>query len=156
MGKYRKFVLFLCDFDQERCARLLDTSITDRSALEKTLKEEDEYAQVEVVHRNYQVSIEDEIDMEYPAYQSPAEWRDHMQDLCNIRALRSTTPILEFDEGPPDTKEIPRLVFTRSIVRLPDDDEFKAMELSELALSSCGIIHVSHPGEKGHVFVFTE
>lgn len=151
IGPDPRNVIFLLDFDQRRCRSLLDS----RNSLEEQIKADNEKAQVTVVQRNYYVSIEDDEDREYPRFQAPAEWQEHLRDIWRIQEDRKRgdmdTPILEFDEGPSEMKEKPRLVFTRSVVCLPPI-EFKAME--QLTLSSCGIIYIPKPGEEGHILVF--
>lgn len=147
------YVLYLCDFDQNRCLNLLK----DRSSLEEQIGAGDGDAQVTFVHRNYYVSIEGEEDMEYPKSEAPGEWQEHLQDIRKTREARADghlkTPVLEFDEGPSELREKPRLVFTRSLVWLPYD-KCRNMSQDQLALSSCGIVCIPNIDGEGHILVF--
>lgn len=153
--QHGRSVLFIYDFDQQRCTSLLNS--TDRSLLEEQIRVDNKDAQVAVVQRNYYCSIEDDEDMEYPMFKAPQEWRDYLQNRWKIEEKRregdSDPLILEFDEGPSETKESPRLVFTRSLVWLPPD-EYRSMNHLNLALSTSGIVYVPDPGKEGHIFVF--
>lgn len=152
---FHRFVLFICDFDQQRCTSLLN--VTDRNLLEEQIRVDNKAAHVTVVQRNYYCSIEDDQDMEYPSFRAPTEWKEHIQNLWILEEERreggSDIPTLEFDEGPSETKQSPRLVFTRSLVWLPPN-EYRSMKCDKLALSTSGIIYVPNPGEEGHIFVF--
>ncbi|GJJ07069.1 hypothetical protein Clacol_001268 [Clathrus columnatus] len=153
-------VFFICDFDQQRCSALINTSPEERIKLEEQIKSDNDVAQVTVVQRNYYTTIEDDADMEYPQFQAPPEWEEHLVDLWKIQEARqegdSETPTLEFDEGPDEMKNIPRLAFTRSVFCLPPDVNNKDWKLDQFALSLCGIIYVPGFNERGHIFVFEE
>lgn len=110
-------ILYLYDFDQNRCKNLRELSPhSKRADLEARLKERNPDARVTVVSRMFYTSIEDEDDREEDT--SP-EWKEHFKQLWATGEARgkgeAEFPVLEFDD-PPKGENSPRMLFTRSMV----------------------------------------
>ena len=161
---YKKFsvnsnIYFLFDFDQKRCQDLLSLTETERASLESRLRGENEHAQVSVVERNFRAGIEEQVDMEYhPAPQPPQEYLDRLQEASQIIESRKfnigETPVLEFDEAPPEKKSSPRITFTRSAVWLPENEDIREMDTRRLALTTSGIVYPPLGRGNGFFFLF--
>ncbi|KAL6870423.1 hypothetical protein J3F83DRAFT_736281 [Trichoderma novae-zelandiae] len=142
-------VLYLYDFDQDRCKALRRLSPPERPALEARLKELNPDARVTVVSRMFYASIEDEDDMEKGP--SP-EWKAHVRELWEIEQARkrgeAKFPTLEFDD-PPKGHDDARMLFTRSMVCLP-----KVRDGEAFALTTSAMVELPSPEADGYVHCF--
>lgn len=140
-------VLYLYDFDQDRCRALRQLSPPERQALEARLKELNPDARVTVTSRMFYASIEDEDDMERDP--SP-EWKAHVRELWEVEQARqrgeARFPALEFDEPPKGCDDDARLVFTRSMVCLP-----RVRDGEGLALTASAVVELPTPTADGSV-----
>lgn len=168
--RFRKFavgetlqnrVLLFYDFDQKRCETLLGLTDAERALLESQLREENEHAQVNVVERNFRAGIQEEDDMEYPVdypvrTQRPREYSDRLREMFQIQERRrhgvDKMPVLEFDEAPTEKKSTPRILFTRSLIWLPDHVDTRNINPHWVALTSSGFVYLK--GRKGQFFYF--
>ncbi|KAH8130900.1 hypothetical protein FP744_10004255 [Trichoderma asperellum] len=149
-GEFR--ILYLYDFDQERCKKLRQLSPnSERADLETSLKEQNPDARVTVVSRMFYASIEDDIDKEEDT--SP-EWEEHFRQLWVTGQARgkgeAEFPVLEFDD-PPEGQNNPRMLFTRSMLCLP-----KIREGEALALTTSAIVELPTNEADGYVHYFGE
>ncbi|KAL7797343.1 hypothetical protein V8C37DRAFT_370772 [Trichoderma ceciliae] len=143
-------VLYLHDFDQGRCKTLRRLSPhPERQDLEARLKERNPDARVTVVSRMFYTSIEDVDDTEKDT--SP-EWKTHIRELWEIEQARekgeAEFPVLEFDD-PPEGRDDPRLLFTRSMICLP-----KIRDGEAFALTTSAILELPLYNADGYVHYF--
>ncbi|UKZ76248.1 hypothetical protein TrVFT333_003947 [Trichoderma virens FT-333] len=143
-------VLYLYDFDQGRCKALRQLSPqSERQDLETRLKERNPDANVTVTSRMFYTSIEEEDDREKDT--SP-EWEAHIRERWEIRWARekgeAKFPTLEFDD-PPEGRDDPRMLFTRSMICLP-----KIRDGEALAMTTSAIIELPAPNADGYVHYF--
>ncbi|OTA03887.1 hypothetical protein A9Z42_0044200 [Trichoderma parareesei] len=143
-------VLYLYDFDQDRCRALSQLSPPERQALEARLKELNPDARVTVTSRMFYASIEDEDDMERDP--SP-EWKAHVRELWEVEQARqrgeAKFPALEFDEPPKGRDDDARMMFTRSMVCLP-----RVRDGEALALTASAVVELPTPTADGSVHCF--
>lgn len=145
-------ILYLYDFDQNRCKNLRQLSpSSERADLEARLKEHNSDARVTVVSRMFYTSIEDDFDKEED--DSP-EWKEHFRQLWVTGQARgkgeAEFPVLEFDD-PPEGQNNPRMLFTKSMVCLP-----KIREGEMFALTTSAIVELPTHEADGYVHFFGE
>lgn len=145
-------ILYLYDFDQNRCNKLRQLSPdSERAGLEARLKERNPDARVTVVSRMFCTSIEGDMDEEDDT--SP-EWKEHFRQLWVTNEARgkgeAEFPVLEFDD-PPKGSNTPRMLYTRSMLCLS-----KIREGQELALTTSAIIELPTHEADGYVHYFGE
>lgn len=140
-------VLYLYDFDQDRCRALRQLPPPERRTLEAQLRELNPDARVTVTSRMFYASIEDEDDMEKDP--SP-EWEAHVRELWEVGQARqrgeAKFPALEFDEPPKGHDDDARMLFTRSMVCLP-----RVRDGEALALTASAIVELPTPMADGYV-----
>lgn len=81
---------------------------------------------------------------------NPPEYSANLLELQ--KAGEEETPVLEFDEAPVETKDIPRILFSRSVVWLPEG--CRGIDHNNLALTISGIVSMPSPGKDGYFFCF--
>ncbi|KAL7805778.1 hypothetical protein V8C44DRAFT_360821 [Trichoderma aethiopicum] len=142
-------VLYLYDFDQDRCRALRQLPAPERRALEARLRELNPDARVTVTSRMFYASIEDEDDMEKDP--SP-EWEAHVRELWEVGQARqrgeAKFPALEFDEPPRGHDNDARMMFTRSMVCLP-----RVRDGEALALTASAIVELPTPMADGRAYI---
>lgn len=142
-------VLYLYDFDQDRCKALRQLSSPEREALEARLKELNPEARVTVVSRMFYTSIEEEEDTEKD--ESP-EWKARVRKVWETQWARekgeAEFPVLEYDD-PPEGQDNPRMLFTRTMICLP---KMKTGEM--LALTTSAIVELPLRDANGYVHYF--
>lgn len=148
-------VLYLYDFDQNRCNSLRHLTLPERQLLETRLKRQNIEARVRVVSRRYCVS-EDEEDYYYKRIQFPG-WMEYDQKLYEIQTARekgeAEFPLLEFDEAPKGQNQDVHILFTRSMICLLPMREFGG----KVALTPSAIVYLPEggkDGEDGYAFYF--
>ncbi|KAM0452095.1 hypothetical protein ACHAPV_009612 [Trichoderma viride] len=149
-GEFR--ILYLYDFDQNRCKKLRQLSPDpERADLAARLKERNPDARVTVVSRMFYMGIEEAMDTEEDT--SP-EWAEHVHQLWVTNEARgkgeAEFPVLEFDDPPKDHKS-PRMLYTRTMLCLP-----KIREGQEFALTTSAIIELPTHEADGYVHYFGE
>ena len=152
-------ILFLDDFDQKRCEDLLNLTEAERGLLENRLREANNHAQVSIVERNFRAGIEEEDDREYRLGVEPhQEYLDRLEGIRQANESRKIgvdkMPVVEFDEAPVEKKNTPRILFTRSAVWLPVDNDTRNIDPRNLALTSSGIVYPPLAGKNGFLFLF--
>lgn len=145
-------ILYLYDFDQNRCKKLRQLSPdSERADLVARLKERNPDARVTVVSRMSYMGIEEAMDMEEDT--SP-EWAEHVRKLWVTDEARgkgeAEFPVLEFDDPPKDQKS-PRMMYTKTMLCLPN-----IREGQELALTTSAIIELPSDKADGYVHYFGE
>ncbi|KAL6804276.1 hypothetical protein J3E68DRAFT_446723 [Trichoderma sp. SZMC 28012] len=143
-------VLYLYDFDQDRCKALRQLSPgSERQDLETRLKERNPDASVVVMSRMFYTSIEEEEDTEKDT--SP-EWKAHMRKIWETKWARekgeAKFPTLEFDD-PPEGCDDPRMLYTRSMICLP-----KIRDGEAFAMTTSAIIELPTSKADGYVHYF--
>ncbi|PON30345.1 hypothetical protein TGAM01_v200785 [Trichoderma gamsii] len=145
-------ILYLYDFDQNRCNKLRQLSPdSERADLAARLKGRNPDARVTVVSRMSYMGIEEAMDMEEDT--SP-EWAEHVHQLWVTNEARgkgeAEFPVLEFDDPPKDHKS-PRMLYTRTMLCLPE-----IREGQEFALTTSAIIELPTHEADGYVHYFGE
>lgn len=145
-------ILYLYDFDQNRCNKLRQLSPdSERADLAARLKEQNPRARVTVVSRMFYQGIEEADDSEENT--SP-EWAEHVRQIWVTNEARgkgeAEFPVLEFDDPPKDNKS-PRMLYTRTMLCLPS-----IRESQQFALTTSAIIELPTDKADGYVHYFGE
>lgn len=145
-NRYSFDVLYLYDFDQNRCNSLRHLTLPERQQLETQLKQQNADARVRVVSRRYCVT-EDGEEYYYKQIQFPG-WREHEQKLEDVQSARgkgeAEFPLLEFDEAPKGQNQDAQILFIRSMICLPP-----MREDAKVALTPSAIVYLPERGEDG-------
>ncbi|KAL7918977.1 hypothetical protein ACQKWADRAFT_323327 [Trichoderma austrokoningii] len=145
-------ILYLYDFDQGRCKKLRQLSPdSERADLSARLKKRNPDARVTVMSRMFYQSIEDPRDMEVD---TPPEWAEYIRQLWVTNEARgkgeAEFPVLEFDD-PPEGHDSPRMLYTRTMLCLPE-----IREGQQFALTTSAIVELPTHEADGYVHYFGE
>jgi hypothetical protein len=146
-------VLYLYDFDQNRCNSLRQLTLPERQQLEARLKQQNPDARVTIVSRRYfYCGTEDPEGWYYEQIQFPgwAAYNEKLEEVQRAREMgHAEFPLLEFDDAPEGQNQDNQMLFTRSMICVPQMKEDRGV-----ALTPTAIVYLPEGNSDGYAFCF--